>query len=467
MTKPPADQTTYRGRLIPEKLDALDSVQNRRVPRPAEESTYYDRWDDVSCKVGYWLAMQICERLQLRFGAEYRDAEFADDVFDAIREIALGKGGGSGSDGGSGVELGDESGEESDTDSDPKAVVIGSKRKRDSGRQGRKESVETGWTSDEGEEEQLVPPGKEIYLPATKSRLNNAWLNSLEVFPPEDGSDLQDMRSIQTTYHVQLTDFPQHGHNYRIWLLWDYDRIWGVFDLGHTKGIFLVDPGPRPSSHDADPQRLPFIWRGIRKSEPDTLLCNTLITKGEICIHPSGREFEGHFEFMAGNEDAGGERCAFHAKAHFGPGVVPYSLEKVVDEWNGYSALGAEERIRQYLSPSELAADLRKRDEERAELATLPASALPRLQQIAASVPPRRCQEYVVSVLDELERGGIVTRGAAAEQRRCIEPSIYRRLVLEEGNDIVDANRSLEGLGLVVEDEGLGGDDLGFDRCFV
>ncbi|KAL2813355.1 hypothetical protein BDW59DRAFT_154855 [Aspergillus cavernicola] len=201
-------------------------------------------------------------------------------------------------------------------------------------------------------------PGNEKYKAASNSRNENPWLNNLGL----SEHDLIDLRNVQTTYHVQLNDHPDVGYHFRMWLLWDYDRIWGVFDMGYTKGLFLVDPGPKPSAI----HKSPFSWRGVEKSATDTVLCNELITKGEIVIEPGNLEIEGTFEFMAGNGEPGGEQCAFRGKPHFGPSVVPYSLEGVVDEWNDYGFLEEEERVRQYLSLEELAADLRRRDERRA-----------------------------------------------------------------------------------------------------
>ncbi|KAA8650261.1 uncharacterized protein ATNIH1004_002943 [Aspergillus tanneri] len=194
-----------------------------------------------------------------------------------------------------------------------------------------------------------------------KSREENAWLKSLDLCDDE----LSDMRNIQNTYKVQLDDFPDVGYGFRIWLLWDYDRIWGIFDLGYTKGLFLIDPGPRMSECDDDGQVLPFVWRGIRKAAPDYLLCNEDIMKGEIRINPRESTLEGFFQFMAGNGNASSAgRCAFHGKRHFGPAVVPYCLEDVVEEWNGYSPLAREESVRQKLSPSDLVADLHRGDGE-------------------------------------------------------------------------------------------------------
>ncbi|PYI00173.1 hypothetical protein BO71DRAFT_424583 [Aspergillus ellipticus CBS 707.79] len=203
--------------------------------------------------------------------------------------------------------------------------------------------------------------------PSRKTRNENPWLNGLGF----DEEDLQALRNIQNTYLVQLDDHPDLGYAFRIWMLWDYDRLWGIFDLGHTKGIFLVDPGVNLSlpDHDDGCQELPFTWRGIEKARPNILLCNELITKGTIRINVWNARLEGYFEFLDGNGSPGmisdNAKCAFHAKSHFGPSVVPYTLQDTVEEWNEYLPLmGMEDSVRQFLCPSELAADLRKRDEE-------------------------------------------------------------------------------------------------------
>ncbi|PYI02586.1 hypothetical protein BO78DRAFT_274513, partial [Aspergillus sclerotiicarbonarius CBS 121057] len=209
-------------------------------------------------------------------------------------------------------------------------------------------------------------PRRALHSPAIKSRDENTWLNSHDTSKEE----FLDFRSIQNTYKVQLNEFPNSGYSFRIWLLWDYDRIWGKFDFGYTKGMFLVDPGPKMPKYDDDDgyksQTLPFCWRGVRKTEPDYLLCNELIMKGKICINQWEHTLEGVFEYMTGNSNAGEGSCAFHAKAHFGPSVVPYCLEDIVEEWNVYSSLPVpEDRVRQYLCAWDLQVDLRRRDKKK------------------------------------------------------------------------------------------------------
>ncbi|PYI34934.1 DUF899-domain-containing protein [Aspergillus indologenus CBS 114.80] len=57
-------------------------------------------------------------------------------------------------------------------------------------------------------------------------------------------------------------------------------------------------------------------------------------------------------------EDDDGDRCAFHAREHPGPQVVPYCLEDVVATWNSYNASqGRQERPqRDIVSPEEFKA---------------------------------------------------------------------------------------------------------------
>lgn len=155
-------------------------------------------------------------------------------------------------------------------------------------------------------------------------------------------------------------------------LTWDTPSVFGCYgttiDFGHTKGILLIDPGIDPALYDEDDgQKLPFTWRGVPKAEPNIFLCNELNTKRKIRITPWERRIEGFFEFIMGNGQAGerfrGDKCAFHAKPHFGPSVVPYTLSDTVELWNYYLPHPVREaRVRQFLSPSDLEADLRRRD---------------------------------------------------------------------------------------------------------
>ncbi|KAI9040281.1 uncharacterized protein KD926_008371 [Aspergillus affinis] len=187
---------------------------------------------------------------------------------------------------------------------------------------------------------------------AYKSLHENAWLNGLHI--PDDEMDA--MRRVQNTYIVQLDSSPDMGYKFRIHLIWDYDRIWGMFDFGWSRGVFLIDPGLKPIDCDDDGQLLPFTWRGVNKASPENPYGYEAEAKGEICINALEETLEGFFGFMAGNGSAGSDtKCAFHAKRHFGPQVVPNSLENIVKEWNDYCPDFRKETVRQNQPDSALA----------------------------------------------------------------------------------------------------------------
>jgi hypothetical protein len=140
-------------------------------------------------------------------------------------------------------------------------------------------------------------------------------------------------------------------------VIWDYDRIWGAFDLGIYKGILMVDHGPQrepsqlfddedyDSADESGPARpeLPsfdFTWRGKCTEMPDAVLNNPLITKGKITF--GSCEIYGHFEGMSAKE----ARCKFEGKVLFGPRRVGRSLQGFIDEWNEYEVFGEDETVR-------------------------------------------------------------------------------------------------------------------------
>ncbi|KAL3489523.1 hypothetical protein BJX62DRAFT_208909 [Aspergillus germanicus] len=213
----------------------------------------------------------------------------------------------------------------------------------------------------------------DIYQLATRTRSQNSWLKDYEY-------DLSQLKSIQCTWQVQLAQFPNLGFTFRIYLLWDYDRLWGVFNLGHTEGAMLIDPGFRLSSSDDDPQQLSFTWRGVCVNESETRIYDPSIAKGEIWMNPCHQKLAGYFDHIAGNGMAGGDRCEFRGKPIFGPPVVPYSLDDVLDEWDQYGPPGEVEDIRQDLPMDDLDADLRKRDRKH------PRSAVPRFRRGTTTV---------------------------------------------------------------------------------
>jgi hypothetical protein len=112
-----------------------------------------------------------------------------------------------------------------------------------------------------------------------KSRNANPWLNGLGL----EQADLNELRGIQNTYVVQLDQYPIFGYSWRIWLLWNHDRLWGRFNFGNTEGMFLVDPGINPSLCDEDDgQELPFTWRGVQKLKPNIFYCNEHIRNPDL-----------------------------------------------------------------------------------------------------------------------------------------------------------------------------------------
>lgn len=149
-----------------------------------------------------------------------------------------------------------------------------------------------------------------------KSRNENPWLNGLGL----EEADLNELRGIQNTYVVQLDQYPIFGYAWYIWLLWDHDRLWGRFNFGNTEGIFLVDPGVKPSLCDeVGGQELLFTWRGVQNLKPNIFYSNELITKGKIRIYPRIQKIEGFFEYMDGDGCPGekpGDKCAFHAEGY-------------------------------------------------------------------------------------------------------------------------------------------------------
>ncbi|PCG88668.1 Hypothetical protein PENO1_108960 [Penicillium occitanis (nom. inval.)] len=179
---------------------------------------------------------------------------------------------------------------------------------------------------------------------STKSLLENPWLNRLDL----DEDDLQMLQMVQNSY-IDSGDIST----------WDIPR----------ESSWLT-PGVDPSLCDEDgSQELPFVWRGVRKNEPNMVYNNESITKGKIRINWHNTTLEGYFGFIHGNGSAGGDlngdrKCAFYAKKHVGPHIVPYTLEDTVEQWNDWRSFSVlHVKVRQFLSPVDRATDLRKRDE--------------------------------------------------------------------------------------------------------
>ncbi|RDW78957.1 uncharacterized protein DSM5745_05809 [Aspergillus mulundensis] len=198
-----------------------------------------------------------------------------------------------------------------------------------------------------------------VFEAASRTREENPWLQSFQYY-------VDKLRQVQTTYKVSLNgDPPDLGHARHIWLLWDYDRIWGMFHFGASMGVMLVDPGPTlPVSDDEPGRRLPFAWRAVDACYPHKVHSDPERNKGMIVIDVLEGTLEGYFDFMNGRGDGGVEgRCGFRARQHRGPSVVPYSLEDVVRDWNRYGrGVAEEEMIRQELDEDELEEYERRRE---------------------------------------------------------------------------------------------------------
>jgi len=195
-----------------------------------------------------------------------------------------------------------------------------------------------------------VDPAMEKYREARTSLAENAFVNS----PSLSEYDHIYLRGIQGTWKVKQDHLASHGYGYRMMLVWDYDRIWGSFDLGNYKGILMVDHGPQceppecgPDSNGdhPEPTYFDFTWRGTCTDMPNTLINNPLITKGKVGFGITW--ISGYFEGMAGLPDS---RCRFEGASMRGPRRVPRSLQSFIDEWNEMNVFDEEESIR--LAPS-------------------------------------------------------------------------------------------------------------------
>ena len=213
-----------------------------------------------------------------------------------------------------------------------------------------------------------------IYEAAAQSLRNNQHIKNM-VFHDNDYFRIR-MRQIQGTYKVQQEHWPAQGYGFRIRLIWDHDRLWGTFELGFFKGVFLVDPGPGQEHFEADDEyhyqhaaddeesrsatqdededenederevaasrEYPLEWRGTSTQTPDTLFHSPL-TVGKIRFGLN--EIWGHFEMMPGI-GLPDHRCEFHGKQPFGPALVSVSIQDVIDEWNDHGAFCDDEAPR-------------------------------------------------------------------------------------------------------------------------
>ncbi|EAW09067.1 uncharacterized protein ACLA_078150 [Aspergillus clavatus NRRL 1] len=165
-----------------------------------------------------------------------------------------------------------------------------------------------------------VNPNRQ-YPPAPMPFKHNDFLHSL----PISEADLIEMQLFQSTYRLAIRD---HDHASTLRLVWDYDRLWGCFDLGVWKGVMLIDPGPRDNTTSS----YRFAWRGICEREPDVLFDKEDFAYGEISLGGPGPLY-GFFKGMvcAGFAD---NQCDFKAERELGPAMVPWPVETFVADWN-------------------------------------------------------------------------------------------------------------------------------------
>ncbi|ETS76201.1 hypothetical protein PFICI_11588 [Pestalotiopsis fici W106-1] len=196
-------------------------------------------------------------------------------------------------------------------------------------------------------------PAMDKYRPAWDTLKANSFVNN----PSLSDRDRIYLRSIQGTYKVKLEHLADRGHGFQMMLVWDYDRIWGVFDFGSYKGVLMVDHGPDREppefSRDVDsdeedeagpdPIYFDFTWRGTSSHMPDTIINNSLITKGKIAFGTS--EISGYFEGPIADGRPEG-RCNFHGQPPFGPRRVPRNLESFIDDWNELNIFEEDESFR-------------------------------------------------------------------------------------------------------------------------
>jgi len=83
-------------------------------------------------------------------------------------------------------------------------------------------------------------PAMDKYRAAWTSRAENTFVNS----PSLSERDRIYLRGIQATWKVKQDHLASQGYRYQMMLIWDHDRIWGSFDLGHHRGVLMVDYGP-------------------------------------------------------------------------------------------------------------------------------------------------------------------------------------------------------------------------------
>jgi hypothetical protein len=164
-------------------------------------------------------------------------------------------------------------------------------------------------------------PNRRIH-PAPIPFKHNDYLCNLSI----SEADIIAMELFQGMYRLEISELPHQ--ECRMTLIWDYDRLWGCFDIGVWKGLMLIDPGPRDNTTTS----YSFAWRGVCENEPEVAYDNEGITIGEITLGGKG-PVSGCFRGMA-VADFPDDKCDFKAVRVLGPPMVPWPVETFVADWN-------------------------------------------------------------------------------------------------------------------------------------
>ncbi|PYI33510.1 hypothetical protein BP00DRAFT_493743 [Aspergillus indologenus CBS 114.80] len=211
----------------------------------------------------------------------------------------------------------------------------------------------------------MIDPHRARQAHVRKTLEENAWLNAL----PIPATDLQALRGLQGLYEVRIDRCPWLGASLRLWLMWDYDRLWGRFTFTPLEGVFLIDPAF--TTEQCDPATgfspsLPVEWMGWAECDAwDVDETGTI--PSEMRINPRTKTLEGEFGFMWGSGWPGPGTLSFRATRlpeveNPDRGDV-IDLEDIVCEWGRRGPYYELERVRQQLSPEELEASLHERDD--------------------------------------------------------------------------------------------------------
>jgi hypothetical protein len=164
-----------------------------------------------------------------------------------------------------------------------------------------------------------------------------------------------DMREIEGTYKVRVDNWIREGYKFRIRLIWDYNRLWGTFELhAAIRGILVIDPGP-DQSHFQAVDEYDHRHRDHHKSKDGQVRPDTTVREYQFfwregnmmppipfpfahgVIRFGNREIWGCFlEMGVAGLPAG--YCYFHGRKPCGPADVPpiWNIQDFVNEWNSY-----------------------------------------------------------------------------------------------------------------------------------